>query len=157
MTRLRATLCGHCCGGGRALQGRIGRDAGADGQTVCNLRTLAGTIAALPGDQHVMTRRERLMATLQGRPVDRPAVSFYEIGGFAVDGDNPDEFNVYNDPSWRPLLQLAEEKTDLIRMCGPGRGFVLMPSASPYGPRITPQAMANYQTMVRLATNFAGP
>lgn len=63
-----------------------------------------------------MTRRERLLATLQGRPVDRPAVSFYEIGGFDIDPDDPDPFNVYNDPSWRPLLQLAEEQTDLIRL-----------------------------------------
>ncbi len=63
-----------------------------------------------------MTRRERLMATLRGEPVDRPAVNFYEIGGFDVDPTNPDEFNVYNSPDWRPLLQLAEEQTDLIRM-----------------------------------------
>jgi uroporphyrinogen-III decarboxylase len=63
-----------------------------------------------------MTRRERLMATLNGQPVDRPAVNFYEVGGFEVDPTDPDEANVYNDPSWRPLLQLAEEQTDLIRM-----------------------------------------
>ena len=63
-----------------------------------------------------MTSRERLMATLRGEPVDRPAVNFYEIGGFQIDPSDPDEFNVYNDPSWRPLLQLAEEQTDLIRM-----------------------------------------
>ena len=66
-----------------------------------------------------MTRRERLMASLAGRPVDRPAVSFYEIGGFSVDPANPDPFNIYNDPSWRPLLELAESCTDLIRMRGP--------------------------------------
>jgi len=59
------------------------------------------------------------MATLRGRPVDRPAVSFYEIGGFAIDPADGDPFNIYNDPSWRPLLQLAEERTDLIRMRGP--------------------------------------
>jgi len=63
-----------------------------------------------------MTSRERLMATLRGEPVDRPAVNFYEIGGFKVDPSDPDEFNVYNDPTWQPLLQLAEEQTDLIRM-----------------------------------------
>lgn len=66
-----------------------------------------------------MTRRERLMATLRGEEVDRPAVNFYEIGGFAVDPSDPDEFNVYNDPSWQPLLQLAEEHSDLIRMRSP--------------------------------------
>jgi len=72
-----------------------------------------------------MTRRERLLATLNGQPVDRPAVNFYEVGGFAVDPSDPDEANVYNDPSWRPLLQLAEEHTDLIRM----RKIKLKPTA----------------------------
>jgi len=39
---------------------------------------------------------------------------------------------------------------------GEGGGFVLMPSACPYGRTITPQTMANYETMVRLATAFVG-
>jgi hypothetical protein len=69
----------------------------------------------------MMTSRERLMATLRGEGVDRPAVNFYEIGGFQIDPSDPDEFNVYNDPSWQPLLQLAEEHTDLIRMRSPIR------------------------------------
>jgi hypothetical protein len=69
----------------------------------------------------MMTSRERLMATLRGEPVDRPAVNFYEIGGFQIDPTDVDEFNVYNDPSWQPLLQLAEEQTDLIRMRSPVR------------------------------------
>ncbi len=67
----------------------------------------------------MMSRRERLMATLCGKPVDRPAVNFYEVGGFQVDPSDPDELNVYNDPSWKSLLQLAEEQTDLIRMRSP--------------------------------------
>jgi len=66
-----------------------------------------------------MTRRERLMATLRGEPVDRPAVSFYEIGGFDVNPADPDPFNIYNAPSWQPLLRLAEDETDLIRMRPP--------------------------------------
>ncbi len=66
--------------------------------------------------ENVVTRRERLTAILKGEPVDRPAVNFYEIGGFQIDPSDPDEFNVYNDPSWRPLLQLAEEQSDIIRM-----------------------------------------
>ena len=70
---------------------------------------------------NAMTRRERLTATLRGDPVDRPAVSFYEIGGWRPDPDDPDPFNVYNSPDWGPLLQLAEAKTDLIRMCAPER------------------------------------
>jgi len=69
----------------------------------------------------MMTRRERLMATLRGESVDRPAVNFYEIGGFQIDPSDPDAFNVYNDPSWQPLLQLAEEHSDLIRMRSPVR------------------------------------
>ena len=65
-----------------------------------------------------MDSRQRLMATLDGRPVDRPAVSFYEIGGFQVDPADPDPYNIYNAPSWQPLLRLAEEQTDVIRMGG---------------------------------------
>jgi uroporphyrinogen-III decarboxylase len=34
---------------------------------------------------------------------------------------------------------------------GTGRGFVLMPSACPYGRRISADVMANYRTMIRLA------
>lgn len=84
----------------------------------------------------MMTRRERLMATLRGEPVDRPAVNFYEIGGFDVDPSDPDEFNVYHDPSWRPLLQLAEERTDLIRMRSAVRSRSWDPqTTSPGGPK----------------------
>lgn len=68
------------------------------------------------------------MAILRGEPADRPAVNFYEVGGFAVDPADPDEFNVYSDPSWRPLLQLAEERSDLIRM----RSAVRSRSWDPY-------------------------
>jgi hypothetical protein len=68
-----------------------------------------------------MTRRERLTATLNGEAVDRPAVNFYEIGGFLVDPDDPDEYNIYNSPSWRPLLDLAEKHTDIIRLVSPVR------------------------------------
>ncbi len=68
-----------------------------------------------------MTPRERLSATLKGDKVDRPAVSFYEIGGFHIDPDDPDKYNVYNSPSWKPLLQLADKHTDIIRMASPVR------------------------------------
>ena len=53
------------------------------------------------------------MATLRGEPVDRPPVSFYEIDGFQ-DLDDPNPFNVYNHPSWRPLVELARARTDCI-------------------------------------------
>ena len=65
-----------------------------------------------------MTRRERLMATLQGKPVDRPAVSFYELNGLDENPANPDPFNIFSHPSWQPLLELAREKTDRIVMRG---------------------------------------
>ena len=61
------------------------------------------------------------MATLRGETVDRPAVNFYEIGGFSVNPGDPDEYNIYNSPSWKPLLTLAEERTDIIRMVSPVR------------------------------------
>lgn len=63
-----------------------------------------------------MTRRERLMATLNGKPVDRPAVSFYELNGMDEHPENTDPFNIYSHPSWKPLLDLTREKTDRIVM-----------------------------------------
>ncbi len=67
----------------------------------------------------MMTRRERLMATLEGRTVDRPAVSFYELD--ALDFNAPpdfDPFYVYAHPSWRPLAELVREETDRIVIRG---------------------------------------
>ena len=66
-----------------------------------------------------MTRLERLMATLEGRPVDRPPVSFYEVGGWKMTPQPDNEFAVWNDPSWRPLERLCEEESDIIRMMSP--------------------------------------
>ncbi|RPJ45395.1 MAG: hypothetical protein EHM21_09405 [Chloroflexi bacterium] len=81
-----------------------------------------------------MNRRERLMNTLAGRPVDRPAVCFYEINGLDETADRadpadrgdpadwqdpvdvPDSFNIYSHPSWAPLIDLAREKSDRIVM-----------------------------------------
>jgi uroporphyrinogen-III decarboxylase len=77
-----------------------------------------------------MNRRERLMATLRGKPVDRPAVCFYEIGGFMVNPADPDPYNIYNAPDWQPLLRLAEEHTDLIRMMSPVRARSIDPTGS---------------------------
>ena len=63
-----------------------------------------------------MTRRERLMRTLNGQSVDRPAVSFYEINGLDEDPHDPDPFNIFSDPSWHPLIELTRENTDRIVM-----------------------------------------
>ena len=51
-----------------------------------------------------MTRRERILATLRGDQVDRPAVSFYELNGLDENPSNNDPFNIYSHPSWRPLI-----------------------------------------------------
>jgi len=56
------------------------------------------------------------MSTLRGEPVDRPAVSFYELNGLDENPDNPDPFNIYTDPSWLPLIELTRERTDRIVM-----------------------------------------
>jgi len=66
-----------------------------------------------------MDSKARLLNSLTAKPVDRIPVNFYEIGGFSVNPDDPDPFNVYNDPSWKPLIELAEQETDLIRMVKP--------------------------------------
>jgi len=63
-----------------------------------------------------MTRRERLMATMRGEPVDRLAVSFYELNGLDEDYNDLDPFNIYSDPSWRELIELARDHTDRIVM-----------------------------------------
>lgn len=63
-----------------------------------------------------MTRRERLMATIHGKPVDRPAVCFYELNGTDQNPDDPDEFNIHSHPSWKPLLDMTRDYTDRIVM-----------------------------------------
>lgn len=65
-----------------------------------------------------MNRRERLMVTLRGEPVDRPPVSFYELNGLDEKPADDDSFNIYSHPSWKPLIELAREKTDRIVMRG---------------------------------------
>jgi hypothetical protein len=67
-----------------------------------------------------MTRRQRLLATLQGKPVDRPAVSFYELNGLDENPKDTNPFNIFSHPSWQPLLELTREKTDRIVMRGVG-------------------------------------
>lgn len=67
-----------------------------------------------------MNRKERLMRTFAGKTVDRPAVCFYEIDGFTQNPQDADPFNIYSDSSWRPLLDLAREKSDVIVNTGTG-------------------------------------
>ena len=75
------------------------------------------------------------MATLRGEPVDRPPVSFYEIGGFQIDRFDSDPYNVYNSPDWQPLIELAEEHTDIIRLMSPVRDRSIDPTGSAFGGR----------------------
>ncbi|NLW85258.1 MAG: hypothetical protein GXY38_00095, partial [Planctomycetes bacterium] len=64
-----------------------------------------------------MNRRQRLLAALQGKAVDRPPVSFYEITGFEPrNGDDP--YNIFSHPSWREVLDMARDRTDVILMHG---------------------------------------
>jgi uroporphyrinogen-III decarboxylase len=65
-----------------------------------------------------VNRRERLMRTLHGKGVDHPPVCFYEINGYDEHPEDPDPFNIYNHPSWEPLIKLAREKSDRIVMRG---------------------------------------
>ena len=65
-----------------------------------------------------MNRRDRLMATLRGETVDRPPVSFYELNGLDENPQDADPFNIFTDPSWKPLIELAAEKTDRIVLRG---------------------------------------
>jgi hypothetical protein len=65
-----------------------------------------------------MTRHERLMRTLRGETVDRPAVCFYEVNGLDQNPDDPDSFNIYNHPSWRSVVELARERSDRIVLRG---------------------------------------
>lgn len=82
----------------------------------------------------MLTRKERLMRTIAGLSVDRPAVSFYEINGLTQRCDDSDRFNIFHDPSWKPLIQLAQEKTDRLVMTAAlasrdGRLLDLLPPA----------------------------
>lgn len=61
-----------------------------------------------------MTRRERIMTCIRGEAVDRPPVCFYEINGLTQNEHDADEFNIYADPSWKPLLELTRKKSDRI-------------------------------------------
>jgi hypothetical protein len=63
-----------------------------------------------------MNRRQRLMASIRGETVDRPPVSFYEINGLDEKPEDGDPFNIFNHPSWGPLIELAAVKTDRIVM-----------------------------------------
>jgi hypothetical protein len=65
-----------------------------------------------------MTPRQRLLATLRGEAVDRPAVCFYEINGHTQDPADPDPHNIFNHPSWQPLLELARTRSDRIVQMG---------------------------------------
>ena len=69
------------------------------------------------------------------RGSNRPPVSFYEIGGFRIDPFDPDPYNVYNSPDWQPLIVLAEEHTDIIRLMSPVRDRSIDPTGSAIGGR----------------------
>jgi uroporphyrinogen-III decarboxylase len=65
-----------------------------------------------------MTRSERLWKILRGQPVDRPAVCFNEINSVDENPDDPSSFNIFSDPSWQPLIELARNAADNIVLRG---------------------------------------
>lgn len=65
-----------------------------------------------------MTRKERLARTLRGEPVDRPAVSFYELNGLDQRSGGDDPFNIFSDPSWLPLIEMTRARTDCMVLRG---------------------------------------
>lgn len=54
------------------------------------------------------------MASLRSEAVDRCPVSFGGVNGLEPCARTDDPFNIYSDPSWKPLLDLAREETDRI-------------------------------------------
>jgi len=58
------------------------------------------------------------MATLRGEPVDRPAVSFYELDSLHGYPAGADSDAFFSDPSWQSLMAFVAERVDRIVMCG---------------------------------------
>ncbi len=65
-----------------------------------------------------MNRRQRLLSTIKGEKTDRTPVCFYEINGYDEDVENTDPFNIFNDASWKELIELARDHSDRIVMRG---------------------------------------
>ena len=55
-----------------------------------------------------------------------------------------------------PPEQFREKVARALRegTAGEGRGFVLMPSACPYGRKLSPRALKNYEIMVEMTEGF---
>ncbi len=97
------------------------------------------------------------MATLRGESVDRPPVNFYELNGLDENPEDPDPFNIYTHPSWKPLLDLTRDKTDRIVMRSDGFGKIQLDIVNPVrqteiyleeGSRITIERIqAGYRTL----------
>ena len=51
------------------------------------------------GTTHSGRQQRGRVELLKGRPVDRPAVCFYEINGLDQDPSDADSFNLYSDPT----------------------------------------------------------
>ena len=72
-------------------------------------------------------------------PAHRPPVSFYEING------TEDTKNLLTDQLAENVKRALEEGTS-----GSGRGFVLMPSACPYGRELSSLTMKNYEKIIEI-------
>jgi hypothetical protein len=68
-----------------------------------------------------MNRKDRLIATLNGQPVDRPSISFYGLKGLDEHLHDPDLFNIFNDLSCnenirnRNIVEIPRQKRTRYR------------------------------------------
>jgi len=80
-------------------------------------------------------------------------VSFYELNGLDENPGNADPYNIYSDPSWLPLIQLARNRTDRIVM----RGMSFSPTPSPLDELTTvSEREENGQRVVTTTVRIAG-
>ena len=102
---------------------------------------------SLPGQRAFSAEREMLRTASLQKPhavaltVNNHSRRKWKV---AIRDDVPQEFVATPDEFERKVEQALAEGT-----AGEGRGFVLMPSASPYGRKLTPHTLRNYETMVR--------
>ena len=99
----------------------------------CQDKTLRPTGATSRRHSGSMTRRQRLMATLRGEPVDRPAVSFYELNGLDEDPGDPNNLDPNQDGIACALLPtlLRQEAESMAKLMQRG----LEPQDKPHAPR----------------------
>ena len=82
---------------------------------LCRGREEDGLSGGVAGRKQ-MNRRQRLMGRSGGRGSTARRSRSTRSTGWTSEPDDDDPFNIYNHPSWRPLIELAREKSDRIVM-----------------------------------------